>query len=151
MDGLTSKRGPRRIRRALVAFALATTGGLAAAWALVPESRTIPATLLARATAPVEAPADAVRPRGLRVQVVRLAPLTEERSFTGTVVARYEAPLSFRIAGRVLARHIEVGQSVSTGEPLFDLDPADYKLALGLPRRRWQRPRRRRARRRRKR
>lgn len=131
MDDEMPGRAPRRRRPALVIAAIAAVGGLAATWAMVPEARAVPAALLARATGPAEAPPEAPLPRGLRVQVVRLAPATEERSFTGTVVARHETPVGFRVGGKILARRVEVGQAVYAGEPLLDLDPADYELALG--------------------
>ena len=48
--------------------------------------------------------------------------------FTGTVRARYETPLAFRVAGKILKRRIEVGQTVNQGDVLFELDSEDYVL-----------------------
>jgi RND family efflux transporter MFP subunit len=130
MESSTAQGRPRRYRLTLVATAVATGG--VAAWALIPQELASSTALLTRMTAPAEeAQPEAARPRGLRVQVVRLAPLVEERSLTGTVVARHKAPVGFRVAGKVLARHVEVGQAIRAGEPLLDLDSADYELALG--------------------
>jgi RND family efflux transporter MFP subunit len=53
-----------------------------------------------------------------------------ERTFTGTVRARYEADQGFRTGGKVAARLVEVGQSVVAGQALARLDPADYELGL---------------------
>lgn len=51
-----------------------------------------------------------------------------KNSFTGTVRARYETSIAFRISGKILKRHVEVGQRVKAGAPLFELDPQDYEL-----------------------
>ena len=53
-----------------------------------------------------------------------------ERTFTGVVGARYESDLGFRTGGQVVARLVEVGQSVVAGQPLARLDPADYELSV---------------------
>lgn len=53
-----------------------------------------------------------------------------ERTFTGTVRARYESDQGFRTGGKVAVRMVEVGQAVVAGQPLARLDPADYDLAL---------------------
>lgn len=52
------------------------------------------------------------------------------RSFTGTVAARVQSDLGFRVSGKVLARLVDAGQSVKRGQPLMRLDPADLKLAV---------------------
>jgi len=45
--------------------------------------------------------------------------------FPGEVHARYEMPLSFRMAGRLTARYVDPGELVKQGQPLAELDPAD--------------------------
>ena len=44
---------------------------------------------------------------------------------SGTVRARHETPLAFQLGGRLLARHVEAGQSVQAGQRLFSLDGRD--------------------------
>lgn len=51
------------------------------------------------------------------------------RSFTGTVAARVQSDLGFRVAGKVLARLVDAGQTVKRGQPLMRIDPADLQLA----------------------
>ena len=51
------------------------------------------------------------------------------RSFTGTVAARVQSDLGFRVAGKVLERIVDAGQSVKRGQPLMRIDPVDLKLA----------------------
>ncbi len=48
--------------------------------------------------------------------------------FTGTVRARYETPVGFRVGGKIVSRKIEVGQKVKSGDILFELDAEDYRL-----------------------
>lgn len=51
------------------------------------------------------------------------------RSFTGTVAARVQSDLGFRVSGKVLVRLVDAGQAVKRGQPLMRIDPADLKLA----------------------
>jgi multidrug efflux system membrane fusion protein len=51
-------------------------------------------------------------------------------SFAGEVRARYETILSFRVAGKVLARQVDVGDRVRKGQVLAQLDQNDYRLAV---------------------
>lgn len=51
------------------------------------------------------------------------------RSFTGTVAARVQSDLGFRVSGKVLQRLADAGQSVKRGQPLMRIDPVDLKLA----------------------
>ena len=64
------------------------------------------------------------------VRVATLSPATAAtRSFTGTVAARVQSDLGFRVSGKVLTRLVETGQSVKRGQPLLRIDPIDLKLA----------------------
>jgi RND family efflux transporter MFP subunit len=48
--------------------------------------------------------------------------------FAGEVKPRHEADLGFRIAGKVIARSVDVGARVRKGEPLARIDPTDVGL-----------------------
>src|SRR6266700_1940376 len=52
------------------------------------------------------------------------------RSFTGTVAARVQSDLGFRVSGKVLERLVDEGQSVRRGQALMRIDPVDLKLAM---------------------
>ena len=54
----------------------------------------------------------------------------EERAFTGSVSARVQSDLAFRVAGKVTARLVDAGQTVRRGDPLARLDEKDLGLAL---------------------
>lgn len=92
-------------------------------------STVIPALPLALAACGSKAPADprtdAPLVRAATVQGAAAA----ARSFSGTVAARVQSDLGFRVAGKVLQRLADTGQAVKRGQVLMRLDPADLKLA----------------------
>lgn len=49
--------------------------------------------------------------------------------YSGEVRARREVDLAFRVGGKIAARLVDVGATVSTGQVLARLDPADLQLA----------------------
>lgn len=64
----------------------------------------------------------------VRVAVVEGAG-TASRAFTGTVAARIQSDLGFRVSGKVLQRLVDTGQAVRRGQVLMRIDPTDLKLA----------------------
>jgi RND family efflux transporter MFP subunit len=66
------------------------------------------------------------------VQVQQVAFKTEDagREFAGVVRARYETDLGFRVAGKITARFVSVGDRVSVGDVIARLDPQDLKLQV---------------------
>jgi RND family efflux transporter MFP subunit len=53
-------------------------------------------------------------------------------SFTGTIEARFAAPVGFRIPGKIQQRNVIPGMRIRKGDVLFRLDPVDYDLQLRL-------------------
>lgn len=53
-----------------------------------------------------------------------------ERAFTGTIAARVQSNLGFRVPGKLVERLVDVGQQVKTGQPLMRIDATDLQLAL---------------------
>ena len=66
----------------------------------------------------------------VRTAIVQSTASALTRSFTGTVAARVQSDLGFRVSGKVLERLVSSGQRVRRGQPLMRLDDADLKLAL---------------------
>jgi RND family efflux transporter MFP subunit len=64
--------------------------------------------------------------------VVGIAPVTvapaASLSFTGVVGARVQSDLGFRVAGKVLQRLVDTGQTVKRGQVLMRIDPIDLRL-----------------------
>ena len=53
-----------------------------------------------------------------------------ERGFTGTIGARVQSNLGFRVPGKIVERLVNVGQQVRAGQPLMRIDETDLRLAL---------------------
>lgn len=64
----------------------------------------------------------------VRAAIVQGA-IPASRAFTGTVAARVQSDLGFRVSGKVLERLVDTGQTVKRGQPLMRIDPVDLKLA----------------------
>jgi len=66
------------------------------------------------------------------VQVQRVAFAGEEatREFVGVVRARHETDLAFRVAGKIVARTVNVGDRVHAGDVVARLDPEDLRLQV---------------------
>lgn len=52
--------------------------------------------------------------------------------FTGTIQARYQTILGFRVGGRMVRRLVDVGDRVEQGELLAELDPTDQQTILRM-------------------
>ncbi len=74
-----------------------------------------------------EAVAEAPQP--VRVMPVKVEPLTKATSYVGTVRARYESDLGFRVGGKIVERLVNVGDAVTPGQALARLDVTDLVLA----------------------
>jgi RND family efflux transporter MFP subunit len=66
--------------------------------------------------------------------IVRLATAARvagsERRFTGTIGARVQSNLGFRVPGKIVERLVNVGEQVKAGQPLMRIDGTDLRLAL---------------------
>ena len=71
-----------------------------------------------------------VESRPIRTLVIDLKPVGEDRYVIGEIKPRYESDLSFRVAGKVLSRPVDVGASVRQGDTLATLDTQDYQNRL---------------------
>jgi RND family efflux transporter MFP subunit len=72
--------------------------------------------------------AQAPSARPVQVQRVTFANADVSREFVGVVRARYETDLGFRVAGKIVARLVNVGDSVTSGQVVAKLDSQDLKL-----------------------
>jgi len=82
----------------------------------------------ANASRPAVSDAAVVRP----ARVVEIAYQRRSQSLVlpGTIVPRIETNLGFRVAGKIVARAVDVGTTVRPGDLIAQLDPADYRLAV---------------------
>ena len=66
--------------------------------------------------------------RPVQVQRVTFETQDTTRDFVGVVRARHETDLAFRVAGKIVARPVNVGDRVRAGEVVARLDPEDLRL-----------------------
>src|ERR1700722_11108627 len=55
-------------------------------------------------------------------------PQDASREFVGVVRARHETDLGFRVAGKIMTRTVNVGDTVHAGDVVAELDPQDLDL-----------------------
>ncbi|MFE3970991.1 efflux transporter periplasmic adaptor subunit [Stenotrophomonas sp. LMG 10879] len=64
------------------------------------------------------------------IPVLVVHPTTQDgqaaAAYPGEVRARQESPLSFRVGGNLVKRHVDAGERVKKGQLLAELDAADY-------------------------
>ncbi|WP_415927051.1 efflux RND transporter periplasmic adaptor subunit [Mesorhizobium argentiipisi] len=68
--------------------------------------------------------------RPVKVVEIGEAQTTRQLDYSGSVRARTEMNLGFRIAGKVTERLVDIGQHVNGGDVLARVDPADYELSV---------------------
>ena len=51
-------------------------------------------------------------------------------SYSGTIRARSDAPVAFRVGGKLSVREVDIGDRVEAGDVIARLDATDFKAAL---------------------
>jgi len=74
-----------------------------------------------------EAPKEPLR--SVKVITVAGSALNEEGVYSAEVRARVESRLGFQVGGKLIQRPVELGQRVSAGQLLAQIDARDYQLA----------------------
>ena len=66
------------------------------------------------------------------IQVIQLEPLAHQaqKSFTGKLQSSETAGVAFRVPGTIQNMLVSTGDTVVKGQPLAELDPHDYQVAL---------------------
>ena len=113
-----------QLPRKLPLKTVAIVGGVGAAAAVACAAFSwMPASASrAAASEPVARPA--------RVMEIAYQQRSQSLVLAGTVVPRIESTLGFRVAGKIIARTVDVGTIVKPGDLIAQLDPADYRLAV---------------------
>jgi RND family efflux transporter MFP subunit len=70
------------------------------------------------------------QPRPVRTQKITLTPAEQAMTYSGTIQARVQADLAFRVGGKIIDRPVNPGDRVKEGQLLARLDPADLRLSL---------------------
>jgi RND family efflux transporter MFP subunit len=69
-------------------------------------------------------------PQAVQVMELKADSASETWSYVGTLRARFESDIAFRVGGKVTRRLVDIGASVAAGQTIAELDPTDYRLAL---------------------
>ena len=72
--------------------------------------------------------------RSVKVIQVGETALGTTTEYAGEVKARVESRLGFRVGGKLVARHVELGQRVKAGQLLAEIDAQDYRLTVDAAR-----------------
>ena len=68
----------------------------------------------------------------VKTQTVSYNAQSSENNYAGTVKGRYESNLAFQVSGKILARNVNVGDSVSAGDVLMIIDDRDIRQNLNV-------------------
>ena len=85
-------------------------------------------TLLLLAGCKEEKPVEQVI-RPVKAMIVSEQAAERSRTFSGSVRARIESPLGFRVAGKITERLVNIGDEVKVGQVIARLDETDLKLS----------------------
>lgn len=72
--------------------------------------------------------------QSVKVMTAGASSLEATTEYSGEVRARIESRLGFRVGGKITRRQAEIGQRVSSGQVLAQLDPVDYRLGADAAR-----------------
>ncbi|NTF43397.1 efflux RND transporter periplasmic adaptor subunit [Rhizobium rhizogenes] len=75
-----------------------------------------------------EEAAEVVRP--VKVVEIAQADTTRKLDYSGSVKARTDMNLGFRVSGKIVERKVDIGQKVKPGDVLARIDSTDYVLAV---------------------
>ncbi|MDZ4841089.1 MAG: efflux RND transporter periplasmic adaptor subunit [Hyphomicrobium aestuarii] len=75
-----------------------------------------------------KAPTATVQP--VQVMTVTVETANSTWNYTGTVRPRFESDVGFRVAGKIVSRHVDIGKAVTAGQLIAKLDETDLQLAV---------------------
>ncbi len=76
--------------------------------------------------------ASPVQPKAVIAVVARSIEFASSATLSGSVTARIETQLSFRVSGRIIERNVEVGSHVKAGDILARIDPAQQQADVDV-------------------
>lgn len=66
-------------------------------------------------------------PITVRTMTVSLGPPADHTVYSGSVRGRYESRLGFQVGGKIMARRVDLGTTVTAGQVLMEIDPKDIE------------------------
>lgn len=73
-----------------------------------------------------------VQPKAVIAVAARSTDFASSATLSGSVTARIETQLSFRVSGRIIERNVEVGSHVKAGDILARIDPAQQQADVDV-------------------
>ena len=70
------------------------------------------------------------QPLRVKAMTVSSDMLSSSLLYAGEIHSKFETPLSFQVGGKILERHVEVGDRVSKGQVLITLDKKDLQQSI---------------------
>ena len=71
-------------------------------------------------------------PVTVKTMSVVLAAQNSRAIYSGAVKGRYESRLGFQVGGRIIARHVDLGDKVASGAELMAIDPKDLEEGVRI-------------------
>ncbi|MBU2700189.1 RND family efflux transporter MFP subunit [Sporomusaceae bacterium BoRhaA] len=65
-------------------------------------------------------------------QVIKMDGIGQSASYSGEVRGRYESPLAFQVAGKIIKRNVDLGSVVHPGDALMEIDPKDIEQNVNI-------------------
>lgn len=72
------------------------------------------------------------QPPLVRTQTVKLNDSKSAATYSGEVRGRYERTLAFQVSGKIIRRNVELGNTVSAGDVLMEIDPKDVQQTVNI-------------------
>ena len=73
-----------------------------------------------------------VQPKGVIAVEAKTTEFSSSATLSGSVTARIETQLSFRVSGRIIERNVDVGSHVKAGDILARVDPAQQQADVDV-------------------
>ena len=115
------------MKRWMLVASLAATAWLASACTEPAEPGALPDVAAAAKTVSGDPEA---KPEEIRVERVRSVALRASIAASGTIEARRLTEVAAEVPGRIVHVHVDVGDDVDEGAPLFQIDPEPYRLIV---------------------
>ena len=72
------------------------------------------------------------QPPLVRTKVIKLNDTDSAAIYSGEVRGRYERSLAFQVSGKIIRRNVELGNTVSAGDILMEIDPKDVQQTVNI-------------------
>lgn len=72
------------------------------------------------------------QPPLVRTTTIKMSSSAQAAKYAGEVRGRYESQLAFQVSGKIIRRHVELGNMVEVGSVLMEIDPKDVQQSVNI-------------------